>query len=441
MCRPAGPPHSADMPTPTPARLALVALAAITVAACSGADDAIDDTSTTATASTSVTSSDVSTPGTPTVPTTSSTPAPTTTRASDAPSPTLPVEAVDTTALQAVLDQASTGLPTADATVQAAVWSPGRGLDWASGAGPDPEAADRPFRAASVGKTITAATVLQLASDGALSLDDPIGPLLLPDTAALLTGDGYDLATITVRDLLAHTGGVYDYAFGEGSPFLQQALADRGRRWTRREQIELAVSVGDPLWPAGSGFAYSDTGYVLLGEIVEGVTGAPYHEAARDVLGFEALGLDHLWLEAFEPAPTDLPAISRSFLLADEVSDLDFSLDAFGGGGYAGTTRDIARFFAALFAGDVIDATALDELRAVPDTNVGQQEFGVLLGDGAHGVYRLDVDGRECWSHRGFLGTIALACPDDDLTVVVTTNVALTDPLATAAALVAAAAG
>jgi D-alanyl-D-alanine carboxypeptidase len=290
---------------------------------------------------------------------------------------------------------------------------------------------------ASVGKTITAATVLELAARGEFPLDAPVGPLLLPETAELLASDGYDLDAITVDDLLAHTGGVYDYAFGAGSPFLDQALADRDRRWTRREQIELAVTAGDPLWPAGTDFAYSDTGYVLLGEIVEDVTGVPYHEAARELLGFDDLGLDHLWLEAFEPAPADLPPIARSFLVADEVSDLDFSLDAFGGGGYAGTTRDVARFFGLLFEGRVVDPDALDALRAVPATNIGREEFGVLLGDGAHGVYRMDVGGHECWSHRGFLGTIALACPDADVALVVTTNTALTDPLPIAASLLA----
>lgn len=424
------------MPPTTPARVTIAAVTVLALAACS--DDGA--TGATTTERSPATSTTATAPAGAESDTTSSSvvaDATSTTAGSMPPPTSQPVEPLDTEALQAVLDAAHAALPSGEATVQAAVWSPSRRIDWAGGGGPDPDAADRPFRMASVGKTITAATVLQLAERGEVALDDPIGPLLLPDTAARLTGDGYDLEAITVRHLLTHTGGLYDYAFGEGSPFLQDALADRSRRWTRQEQIDLAVTAGDPLWPAGAGFAYSDTGYVLLGEIVEGISGVPYHEAVRDVLGFAALRFDHLWLEAFEPAPADLPAISRSFLMADEVSDLDFSLDGFGGGGYAATPRDIARFFGLLFAGEVIDPAALDVLRTVPDTNVGQEEFGVLLGDGAHGVYRMDVEGRTCWSHRGFLGTIALACPDDDLAVVVTTNTALTDPLPIAASVIA----
>ncbi|MFN6119187.1 MAG: serine hydrolase domain-containing protein [Actinomycetes bacterium] len=353
---------------------------------------------------------------------------------------------MDLEALQGVLDEAYAALPSPDATVQAAVRSTSRDLDWAGAAGPDAQGVTRPLRAASVGKTITAATVLELAARGELGLDDPVRPLLTGETVGLLERDGYDLDAITVRQLLVHTSGMYDYAFGEGSPFLAQALADRSRRWTRREQLQLAVDAGDPRWAPGTSVAYSDTGYVVLGEIVEVATGVAFHEAAREVLGFERLGLEHLWLEAFEPAPADLLPVSRSFLLADEISDLDFSLDAFGGGGYAGTTSELARWFEALLGGldgglDGVSAVftdpgSLDVLLTVPDTNLGLEEFGVLLGDGAHGVYRLEVAGRTCWSHRGFLGTIALTCPADDVSVVASTNTALTDPLPIATALV-----
>lgn len=338
-------------------------------------------------------------------------------------------------ALQTVLDDARAELPAADATIQAAVVSSGVGIEWSSTSGPDTEA-DRPFRMASVGKTFTAATVLRLVETGRIGLDDPIGALLTPDTVALLQADGYDVGMITVAHVLQHTAGLYDYAFGDGSPFLTDALADRGRVWTRREQLELATAVGDPLWASGTAFAYSDTGYVLLGEIIEVETGRPYADAMRDLLGFAPLGLDHLWLEHGQAAPDDLLPMSRSFFGADEFSDLDFSLDAFGGGGLAGTTTDVARFFAALFDGEVFaDPSSLAAMMTVPPTNVGQEEFGILLGDGGHGVYRMTVAGQECWSHRGFLGTIAMACPDVGTAVVVTTNTALTDPLPIATAL------
>lgn len=340
--------------------------------------------------------------------------------------------------VQAVLDGALGTLPSPDATVQAAVvMADSEVADsevvWAATAGPDREI-DRPFRMASVGKTFTAATVLRLVELGAIGLDDPIGALLTPETATVLESDGYDLMAITVARLLQHTSGLYDYAFGDGSPFLADALADRSRVWTRREQIELAVSVGEPLYAPGKGFTYSDTGYVLLGEIIEVETGQPYARAMRELLDFDRLDITHVWLESGEMAPTDLLPMSRSFFGPDEVSDLDFSLDAFGGGGLAGTTSDVARFFTALLGGEVFaDPATLESMLAVPNTNIAREEFGVLLGDGAHGLFRMDLSGQTCWAHRGFLGTIALACPEAGVSLVVTTNTALTDPLPIAA--------
>ena len=130
--------------------------------------------------------------------------------------------------------------------------------------------------------------------------------------------------------------------------------------------------------------------------------------------------------------------IARSFFGTTELTRLDFSIDGFGGGGLAGTTADIAVFYDALLDGRLFDrATTLDAMLAVPPTNLGLEEFGVPLGDGARGLFRLDLDGIECWAHRGFLGTIALSCPTADVTVVVTTNVALTEPLPIARKLVA----
>jgi D-alanyl-D-alanine carboxypeptidase len=399
---------------------------AITASACSSTDQRADTSAVTASTTSPSTSVTAAAP-------TTATPIPPTTTTAAPESPSIDPEVADL--LQAVLESAASALPTPDANVQAAVVIGGE-TAWASTAGPDAEVG-RPFRMASVGKTFTAAAVFRLVETGAIGLDEPIGPLLTPETSALLTGDGYDLASITVAHLLQHTSGIYDYAFGDGSPFLVDALADRTRVWTRLEQIELAVSVGDPLYRPGEGFAYSDTGYVLLGEIIEVETGEPYAQAVRTLLDFDRLGITHVWLESGEQAPADLLPMSRSFFGAEEISDLDFSLDAFGGGGLAGTTSDVARFFDALLAGEVFaDPETLATMLEIPNTNVAREEFGILLGDGAHGVYRMDVADQTCWSHRGFLGVIALACPEAGVSVALTTNTALTDPLPIATELI-----
>jgi D-alanyl-D-alanine carboxypeptidase len=336
-----------------------------------------------------------------------------------------------------LIDEVASSLPAPGATVQATVLQRG-GPVWDGGSQKSPV---QTVRIASVGKTFTAATVFRLVESGALELDAPITDSLSSGTLDLLRSDGYLVDAITVRHLLLHTAGLYDYSFGEGSPLLDRAINDQSHVWTRREQLELAVAVGDPLAAPGEAFAYSDTAYVLLGEIIEQITGQPYADAMGELLQFDRLRIAP-WMEYGQSAPPSALPIAPSFFGSTDFSDLNFSIDAFGGGGLAATTRDVAVFFDALLAGDVFDETStLDEMLKIPSTNIGATDFGVPFGDGAAGIYRVTVDGSECWSHRGFLGTIVLSCPSNGVTVVVTTNTALTEPLPLAESLLRAALG
>jgi D-alanyl-D-alanine carboxypeptidase len=341
------------------------------------------------------------------------------------------------TTFATTIQQLATTLPNPGATVMATVRR-ADGASWSGTASSNGQAQaldetnpHRPVRVASVGKTFTASSMFRLIEDGRLGFDDPIASRLTPSTINLLIADGYDPAVITMRHLLQHTSGVFDYAFGAGSPMLDRALNDPSHRWTRQEQLELAVSVGDPLGPPGQAFHYSDTNYILAGEIIEQITGRPYHAAMRDLLHYERLGLQATWMEYGEELPLARASIARSFFGDTEITALNFSIDAFGGGGLASTTDDLARFFEALFGGKVFEQPAtLAMMTAIPDTNNNLSEFGVRLGNGASGIYRLDLDTLgACWGHRGFTGIVVVTCPTAKTTVAITTNTALTDPL------------
>jgi D-alanyl-D-alanine carboxypeptidase len=145
----------------------------------------------------------------------------------------------------------------------------------------------------------------------------------------------------------------------------------------------------------------------------------------------ETLGLEATWMESEEPAPAAAGTIARSYFDQTDLTPLDFSIDAFGGGGLAATTDNVARFFEALLGGQILEPQTLALMTEIPEaTNLNLTDFGILLGDGASGLYRLNLDDLgTCWSHRGFLGTIAVTCPGIGATAVVTTNTALTDPL------------
>lgn len=103
-----------------------------------------------------------------------------------------------------------------------------------------PLRAEQTLRIASITKTFVAAAILRLVEEGRVDLDAPISRYVLPPSRAMLAMDGYAVDRITVRMLLQHTSGLWDYADAEA--YLEQVLEDLGRRWTRADQLEFAVA-------------------------------------------------------------------------------------------------------------------------------------------------------------------------------------------------------
>jgi hypothetical protein len=125
------------------------------------------------------------------------------------------------------------------------------------------------FRIASVTKTFVAAAILRLVETGRFALDTPVEGLLDEQLVGLLRDGGYDPSAITVEQLLTHTSGLLDDAFGPGRDYLARVLADPTRRWARADQVAYAME-GDPVGPPGGQFHYSDTRWVLLGALLDG---------------------------------------------------------------------------------------------------------------------------------------------------------------------------
>jgi D-alanyl-D-alanine carboxypeptidase len=297
-----------------------------------------------------------------------------------------------------------------------AVRAPGLSLAVAAGsadvANDVPLKANTPFRIASVTKTFVAAAVLRLVEQHRLRLGDPITKHLPPETLALLRADGYRPRDITVRQLLRHTAGLFDYA--TSPEYDELNTSDPAHHWTAAEQLAFATEHGDPIAAPGERFHYSDTGYVLLGQIIERTTGEPLPAAVRRLLRFRKLGLDHTWWEQYEAPPAG--AGERAHQYAGEFDNvaLDASSDLYGGGGLVSTVSDLTRFFRALFHGKVVGERLLHTMTEVPRAG---RERGAGMG-----IYRVDLDGERCYEHPGYWGTEAIHCPRLDLTIARTTN-------------------
>jgi D-alanyl-D-alanine carboxypeptidase len=312
------------------------------------------------------------------------------------------------------------------------VLAPGLGADVEVAAGVADLATGEParpgsrFRIASVTKPFVAAAALRLVEDGRLSLDATLDVLLAGEYDELLRSGGYDTASITLRHLLTHTSGIYDFAADaydgpatEG--FQRECRRDPGRRWTRYEQVEFAMRHGHPYGKPGEVWAYSDTGACLVGEVIERVTGRTMGAAFRDLIGYERLGLRHTWQETIEPEPLDLPPLSHQYEDGFDVADFDASVDLYGGGGLMSTCRDVGRFFRALLAGVVFHdpvtlATMTTTLVDVPLTSEAGWEEDPSTA--AMYLFHREIGGETWWGHDGYWGTTALTCPASDVTIV-----------------------
>ncbi|MCK4538823.1 MAG: beta-lactamase family protein [Candidatus Krumholzibacteria bacterium] len=156
------------------------------------------------------------------------------------------------------------------------------------------------FRIASNTKTYIAVSILRLVEEGKVLLDDPISDYLPSVYLDLLISDGYDPDRMKIRHMLTHTSGMYEHA---GDEYTEMIMEDPGGKWTRLEQVRLAIQLGAPYGEPGEIHHYSDTGYILLGKILEEVTKKTMAQAMRDLIGFERLGLDRTWLESVEAVP------------------------------------------------------------------------------------------------------------------------------------------
>ncbi len=311
-----------------------------------------------------------------------------------------------------------------------AVDAPTLGLAWQGASGLADPASGRamtpatPVRVASNTKTFVAAAVLRLVEGGRLGLDDPVAGLLPAEAVGLLRGDGYDPDRVLVRHLLTHTSGLFDHT---SSPrYEERILADPGHRWTPLEQLRCAMEWGQPLAAPGEAFAYCDTGYVLLGLVLEEVTGRPLAAAVRDLVGFQRLGLASTWWESLEPAPTGLPPRAHQYLGDLDATDFDPSLDLYGGGGLVSTVGDLARFTRALVTGGVFArGDTLATMLAPPGVLAappGAKPGGIPPGAYRMGIWSEEVAGLPGFRHSGFWGTVACHVPELDLVVAVTVN-------------------
>jgi D-alanyl-D-alanine carboxypeptidase len=228
------------------------------------------------------------------------------------------------------------------------------------------------FRAGSITKTFVATVVLQLAARHRLSLSDTVEQHL----PGLVRGAGNDGRTLTLRALLTHTSGLYDFT--------------RDTRGATPVSPLQAVRIALTHPPAHRGrFSYSNTNYVLLGLVVAQVTGRSYAtEAERRIIA--PLGLTGT---SFPGSRTRLPSPhGRAFTAGGaDVTELDPRV-AGAAGELVTTLADLDRFYAALLGGELLPSRWLREML---DTRTAHGSYGM-------GLFPVRLPcGRTVWGHNG----------------------------------------
>ncbi len=216
------------------------------------------------------------------------------------------------------------------------------------------------FRAGSVSKTFVATVVLQLAAEGRLRLDDPV--------ETWLPGAVPDGRRITVRHLLDHTSGLYDLLRTLPLPPRPEFLANRWRTWTAAELVARAVANPPTFVPPGTAFAYSNTNYSLLGQIVEEVTGRPYGREVerRIIVPLRLRGTSMPGTSPRIPGPhphgyVPIEPTGEPRRLVDHTTMNPSVLGA--GGELISTTADLNRFVRALLDGHLLPGHLLEQMR------------------------------------------------------------------------------
>lgn len=297
------------------------------------------------------------------------------------------------------------------AGVSMSVFAPELGIDFQGAAGFDSKvkehklSSDQPFRIASITKPFVATAILRLHEMGALDIAHAITAYISAEHIELLKKGGYQTKNITIKHCLQHTSGLFDYAVGNNT-YTEMVLSNPKRKWTRTAQIQLAMDIGKPYGVPGELYHYSDTGYILLGEIIERLTNADLGRALRDLLQYDKQELFSTWLETFESNPNENKRFVNRYLGQHNTTNWDASIDLYGGGGLISTTKDLTRFFHHLFNVDIFEnRNTLQVMLAAPEVVIPSKSTYHC------GVYSVSLYGIKAYMHNGIWGTQLLYIP------------------------------
>ncbi|WP_433242559.1 serine hydrolase domain-containing protein [Streptosporangium sp. CA-135522] len=237
------------------------------------------------------------------------------------------------------------------------------------------------FRIGSTTKAFTATVVMQLVAERKLKLDDTVEKWL----PGLVQGNGYDGHKITIRMLLNHSSGIFNY--GNDEEFFTKGVGEawyehRYDSYTPQQLVKIGLAnAAGPYFDPGKGFGYSNTNYYLAALIIEKATGKTYGQQLHQrIIG--PLGLTGTYLPGSEAKIRGAHPRHYSTLFSQDpnpkihdATEMNQSF-SWAAGGIVSTTGDLQRFFGALLGGRLLPPAQQHQMFDDPvDTSVNGKAY------------------------------------------------------------------
>lgn len=290
---------------------------------------------------------------------------------------------------------------------------------------PIPAHPDQPLFMASVGKLFTATLVGLLVEQGKLTFDSRLADFVDADLLhGLHVYRGVEYSQqIRLCHLLNHTSGLHDYFEDRpprGKPMLARLLDEPQRTWTPREVVSWSKENLRAHFPPGKAFHYSDTGYHLLGLVIEAVTGMPFHTALSRYI-FQPLGMRQAFLlghsQPEQPSPQPLAGVFNGHINVVHYPSL--SVD-YAGGGVTAPLEDFLLFLRGLANGRVLQPATLARMEDTARFSIGiDYGYGIMY---IRSVPLIMPPKFNCWGNAGSTGAFMFYSPALDACLIGSLN-------------------
>lgn len=280
---------------------------------------------------------------------------------------------------------------------------------------------EQSYHTASIGKVFTAVIIAKLVEEGKIAYHDRIYNYLsedLMENLHIYKGKDYSYE-IEIQHLISHTSGLADFYEDkplQGKSFLNLVLDEPLRKWTPEETIQWSKKNMLPKFPPGKKCHYTDTGFNLLGLIIERVMEKPYHEVLHETI-FQPLNMNATYLSHYsEPAIKSaypIATINYGNRIINVEQHKSFS-SFYAGGQTVSTSEDLLKFFTALVENRCIAEESLNHM-----LKWRKMRLGIKYGYGLMYVQMLPFTKKyNAWGHLGSIGSFMLYNPDLDIYII-----------------------